>query len=644
MRKCLFIIFIVALTLSLNALGTLRVESIKELPATHTNLEVYDADGKYAPVLLVKTELKGLGIQNIGRPTKHAPEYSSGDHHYKFYMNDNQRVVKITHADYEPLEVRLLADFGINVKAQRVYELVLSNRPEEEYIPVNIITDPSDAEKIVDGNSIGTGRSFEISVGKHLLEIRKQGYKLIKREIEVSRANNLFTDLNMRQVEIASVIIKSIPKKAKIKIDDQDYDLTDNGIWLFPGEHYLLLSKTGYFNIEETIEVFEEDNNIFEYKLTKNTGTLQLNIDPVDAKLNINGTNYSNHVFDLEPGIYDVNITKEQYLPFTIQFEIKIGETFKQDIVLTKNVGVLNLTLQPTDAAVSINDKIYTRNRIELTPGSYVIAVSRQQYLPYLEEFNINLGQTINKNLTLTKNVGTLKLNIEPSDARVLINKELYVAKKEIELTPGSYKIEISKEGYHAMSEPFEISIGKVITKSFELKQRVGILQFSVDPLDANIVMKKDEIIFKTWNGMSYLKSVPIGMYDLIVKHSDYVDQQEKITIQENQILKKNIILKPFDETMLLKAHHFEKHKWISLGSAGALLAIGLISNFVADGYYDDYQSANTTPGAISNRDNYEKWDQVRDSSYYISIGPIIYGAYCWISETYYRNRAKKGK
>jgi len=70
------------------------VSSIRELPETHTNLEVYDADGKYAPVLLVKTNLKDLGIQNIGRPTKHAPEYNSGDHHYKFYMNDNQRAHK----------------------------------------------------------------------------------------------------------------------------------------------------------------------------------------------------------------------------------------------------------------------------------------------------------------------------------------------------------------------------------------------------------------------------------------------------------------------------------------------------------------------------------------------------------------------
>ena len=85
MKKYLFILFITALTLSLYSLGTLRVESIRELPATHTNLEVYDADGKYAPVLIIKTELEGLGIDNVGRPTKHPVEYhefGSGKHEY----------------------------------------------------------------------------------------------------------------------------------------------------------------------------------------------------------------------------------------------------------------------------------------------------------------------------------------------------------------------------------------------------------------------------------------------------------------------------------------------------------------------------------------------------------------------------------
>ncbi|MDP8269111.1 MAG: hypothetical protein P9L97_10315, partial [Candidatus Tenebribacter davisii] len=155
MKKVVFFFFCLLVNVSLSALGTLRVESIKELPAEHMNLEVYDADGKFAPVLIVKTELKGLGFQNVSRPTIHAAEYNSGKHEYKFYMNDNQRVVEITHSEYEPLEVRLLADFSINVKAQRVYELILGFDKEIVQVPVMISCNQNGAKVYVDNQQIG---------------------------------------------------------------------------------------------------------------------------------------------------------------------------------------------------------------------------------------------------------------------------------------------------------------------------------------------------------------------------------------------------------------------------------------------------------------------------------------------------------
>ena len=115
MKRLICLVIVILCSHELFNLGTLRVESIKELSETNMNIEVYDADGKFAPVLIVKTELRGLGFQNVSRPTKHAAEYNVGKHKYKFYMNDSQRVVEITHSDYEPLEVRLLADFSINI-------------------------------------------------------------------------------------------------------------------------------------------------------------------------------------------------------------------------------------------------------------------------------------------------------------------------------------------------------------------------------------------------------------------------------------------------------------------------------------------------------------------------------------------------
>ena len=219
MKKYLFIIFITALTIMLNALGTLRVDSIKELPETHMNLEIRDADGKFAPVLIIKTELKGLGLQNVSRPTIHSAEYLEGDHHYKFYMNDNQRVVKITHADYEPLEVRLLADFGINVKVQRVYELELANVPEKELINVVIISEPPYSDIYLDDKLLSKGKSFTMSTGKHNIQLKLDGYQIISDMIDVTKSNILFEYVFTTKNDVL-LEINTIPKASNVFLNN----------------------------------------------------------------------------------------------------------------------------------------------------------------------------------------------------------------------------------------------------------------------------------------------------------------------------------------------------------------------------------------------------------------------------------------
>ena len=52
-------------TFSLNALDTLRVESIKELYEANMSLAVYDSDCKFAPVLIVQTEMDATTQENI---------------------------------------------------------------------------------------------------------------------------------------------------------------------------------------------------------------------------------------------------------------------------------------------------------------------------------------------------------------------------------------------------------------------------------------------------------------------------------------------------------------------------------------------------------------------------------------------------
>ena len=251
MRKTLFVIFIISLTMQLNALGVLRVEYIKELPATHMNLEVRDADGKFAPVLIVKTELKSLGFKNIGRKTKHSPIYEEAKNQYKFYMNDNQRVVEITHSEYEPFEVRLLADFGLEVKAKRVYEMVLDDIPEKKYVPINIVTKPEDAKIFFDNKELKSNTTFNTYIGEHTINIQRNGYISISDRINISESKTLFDyklerigDIKLRLIDKTDYsnlnIITQLDSSLLPTVDDAMANLIAKAIGYYFGQSIAL--------------------------------------------------------------------------------------------------------------------------------------------------------------------------------------------------------------------------------------------------------------------------------------------------------------------------------------------------------------------------------------------------------------------
>ena len=469
MKKICFIAFVIVIfTISLSALGTLRVESIKELPETHMNLEVRDADGKFAPVLLVKTELKGLGFQNVSRPTKHAAEYREGDHHYKFYMNDNQRVVKITHSDYEPLEIRLLADYKIEVHAQRVYEMVLSNVPEKEFINVVIISDPPDAEKIIDGKNMGTGQSFELFIGSHSLKLQKSGYKNLSRDIEVSRSKTLFNNLNLQEVEPVMITIKSIPTGANIFLDDVEIGKTNYQPFKFPGTYKLRLSLSKYETIEKIITVTETNSNTFSYNLEKRTVILAINTTPSNTDIYINNEKLSNNSKEVSPGRYKIEVKKEGYFDDSRTIDVVKGKNVTESFTLKQKTGKLQFAVQPMEAQVTLKKDGKTienwtgsKMKSNLPVGEYKITASLSGYKTKTRECTLELDKTTQINITLEK--GTTNL-ANGSDLRNGLNNMIFVK-------GGTFQMG-SNNGYSNEKPVHSVTVSDFYIGKYEVSQK----------------------------------------------------------------------------------------------------------------------------------------------------------------------------
>jgi|GEM_PF-3673856 len=477
MKKILLLLGLVICSSLLFSLGTLRVESIKELPAEHMNLEVYDADGKYAPVLIVKTELKGLGIQNIGRPTKHAPEYNAQKNEYKFYMNDNQRVVEITHSKYQPLEVRLLADFGINVKAQRVYELTLANQPEKEFVNVVIISDPSDATKIIDGKDMGTGQSFELAIGKHTLKLQKDGYKNQTKDIEVTRRKTLFNNLTLPEQEPVMLTIKSEPTGADIYINNVLEGATNKQLFKFPDTYNLRLVKDKYDTVEETIMVTEDGSNNFNYTLRKNTSTLKIQTTPADCDIYLNNEKMSGNSKEVSAGEHKIKIIKSGYDDIEATVIVEKGIDKTEIFNLQKNTSILTINTTPANCDIYLNNEKLDGNSKEVSAGKYKVEVKKEGYYDNRLTVDVQKGQNKTVNISLKQKTGKLQFVVEPMEAQITLKQgnktvETWTGSKYFSSLPvGSYTLTAGCDGYKSQNKQVVVNLDETTKIDIALKE-----------------------------------------------------------------------------------------------------------------------------------------------------------------------------
>ncbi|MCK4654435.1 MAG: PEGA domain-containing protein [Candidatus Cloacimonetes bacterium] len=458
MKKILFIIFITVFVLSLNALGTLRVESIKELPTTHMNLEVRDADGKYAPVLIVKTELKGLGFQNVSRPTKYAAKYIEGDHHYKFYMNDNQRVIKITHSDYEPLEVRLLADYSIEVKAQRVYEMVLEYDQKKIQIAsigkgnLTITTEPSGAnvkiEEYPDFDKQTPCKLNNYPAITYHFNISKFRYALVDTVFSIEEKESKVEHIKLKPLW-GDITITSEPSGAEIFINDElrgntPFNLKgiDNG--LDEGKYKIYINHPSDLYSSTEVGIKISNNTILKkhFIFEDLSGSIKINVSPKPLNVYINGEydddlslgkekRFRNGNYNIEikkKGIHHnsyitinkkITLSKNGYIEIIDKLVEKTG-----NILISSNIEKTEFTIIDTETNSEIFEKTLQDSFKVLTGKYKVIADSpNKQYFSKSKEIVVKENEKSLINFQLEKSK-EIVINSNPSGAKLFINNK----------------------------------------------------------------------------------------------------------------------------------------------------------------------------------------------------------------------------
>ena len=406
-KKIIIILYLLTLSIYGQEMNELRVVGRGEKQDGELiDRDVKDANGDVAAGLIIETDLDGLVYSpSLGLvKMNHLPSRDF------LFLQHKEREIKILLTGYAPLQV-ILKDFGIKLEIGQTWKLKLTGDKKQDQIPINIITKPAGASIFIDGKDMGTDKAQLTTQGKHKLRVEMPGYITEEREIDVRQKNppfditleaiqlagvvirkepkqaKIYIDdveegetffkypgtyrlkLSLsgylpieKEITVVSdqkqnefsftlqkntgyLILKVIPANAEILINKKPYSTGE--IKLAPGKYQIELSKQGYNEQSEMINIEMGKKITKEYALVQKTGSLRFSVSPAEAvcKLSKNGTEYKTwkgliQLTGIPVGDYDFDCSASGYVNTNKKIHITEDKYTVENIVLAEGADV----------------------------------------------------------------------------------------------------------------------------------------------------------------------------------------------------------------------------------------------------------------------------------------------------------------
>ena len=435
-------------------------------------------------------------------------------------------------------------DFQKNIilKEQENYTETIQLEPQVGEL--NIETTPEDCDIYLNGvkqNRLTPAVLRNIQVGSYQLELKKEGFTSIKKQIEIKEGET--TKIFEKLIAGITIPIITEPSNATIEIDGIYLGISPISYKFTIGKNYnIKITKENYKPINETIFITENVNKLPIYNLEKLEKILPIITEPSNTRIYIDdnyiGISPISYKFTIGKN-YNIKITKENYKP--INETIFITENVNKLPVynLEKLEKILPIITEPTNATITIDG-----NYIGISPISYKftigknynIKITKENYKPINE--SVYISENIDKlpiyNLEKLITEKTLPIITEPNNARIEIDDN-YIGISPINYNFKigiNYNIKITKENYKPINESVYISenINKLPIYNLEKVITEKTLPIITEPNNARIDIDDNYI------GISPINyNFKIGKnYNIKITKENYKPINESVYISEN--------------------------------------------------------------------------------------------------------------
>jgi hypothetical protein len=262
---------------------------------------------------------------------------------------------------------------------------------------------PSGATIVLDGTTKGTtpANLVGISVGKHTLVLKKNGYNDYSTSVTVSsgKTANVSTAL---VVSTGSINVRSSPSGATIVLDGATMGTTPTTLHgISVGSHTLVLKKSGYNDYPTGVIVSSEKTSSVSATLIVSTGLISVNSTPPGATIVLDGTIKGitpANLTDISVGSHKIVLKKSGYDDYPVTVTVSSGKTTRISATLIVSTGSINVRSSPSGATIVLDGTTRGTTPTILTGisvGSHTLVLKKSGYNDYTTDVLVNKEQTV---------------------------------------------------------------------------------------------------------------------------------------------------------------------------------------------------------------------------------------------------------
>jgi hypothetical protein len=374
----------------------------------------------------------------------------------------------------------------LDVRKNTSISPTLERAPRMARLDLQSNTDSAGADAVIDGVPRGTiPNSFELTAGRHQIEVKKAGYKSFSDWVDLQEGERRTRDVSLERAEAPTgTLLVNSDAGGDVYVDGQRKDAAPAIINGLPaGDHVVEVKKDGYPPWRQTVNIPAGQ----QVKVAANFGaatssSLRIISNEPDVEVFVDGEQKGKApvtIQGIKPGEHIVGGRKTRFKSLEQTVRVAPGEnaivSFRMEVAPPDRPrAALKVQSQVPNAEVFLDGSSLGRapiDRNDLDPGKHYVIVHKDGFTDFKREVILieNQPMTLVADLAAT---GGLRILSSPEGAEVKIDGEL-VGRTPVQrdaVTSGDHIVEFKLNGFFDHKETMKIEGGREKVFSVDMK------------------------------------------------------------------------------------------------------------------------------------------------------------------------------